>query len=384
MLINMKRQLGETELDRAQAENERLKDKIKLYILERTYLQKRQESDESERKLTMERFKQKLAKVENEKRELTLEYQRLCRGLGLGQCSDLWFSSYDFFTGEADIKYNPMLKSGIVKARNRVPSRRVKIEPRVVLDDKFLNHTKAKLRDYRYVKRSTKNRKLNSSTRMKLKYYRCSQEYPSPKDPGFKQELVLTALRAIGGKGTLDDVDKWVRKHHSQLYGNGLNRRVLSRALSRQADSKVLDVERRTKKRRWNIYRIPAMIPCVPPGAPGQSKPSAIRMDKTTGDTRDIPHRNGLSVAVSNHAQKAAPMWTTSLIAPTNNKQSPSASIVRRAPQSLMNIPGTNVITASLSATALSSQDKLSLENIPQLIAEETPAQNPSPLTQVA
>jgi len=305
----------------------------------------------------MERFKQKLAKVENEKRELTLEYQRLCRGLG--QCSDFWFHpSYDFFTGDADLN-NAMLKNGIVNARNRVPSRRVKIEPHVVLDTKLLNHKKATMRDY-------------------------SQEYPSPKDPGFKQELVLTALRAIGGKGTLDDVDKWVRKHHRQLYGDGLNRRVLSRALSRQAESKVLNVERRTKNRRWNIYRIPGMIPC---GRAGQRKPSPVRKHKTNGDTRDIPYQNVPFAVLSNHAKKASPKWTTSLIVPTNNnnKQSPSASIVRRPAQSLMNIPVTNVgITASLSVPAMSDQDKLSLENIPRLIAEETPAQNASPLTQVA
>jgi len=354
----MKRHLEESELDQVQAENDRLKDKIKLYILERTYLQKRRESDESERKLSMERFKQKLAKVENEKRQLTLEYQRLRRGLG--QCGDLWLlPSYDFFNGESELKYNSTVQARSVNYRNRGTSSRIKIEPRVVLDKKLLNRRKKKLRDY-------------------------SQEYPSPKDPGFKQELVLTALRAIGGKGTLDDVDKWVRKHHRQYYGDAfkLNRRVLSRALSRQADSGVFDVERRTKKRRWNIYRIPSMFPskCVDQSKP--SPPISVTKNKPTKKAQDAPLQRVPLTTVSNHTKKASPMWTTSLIVTPNDKQPPSASIVQRPPESLVYTPVLNVgITPSISEP-MSEEVKPSLENLPPLIAERS-AQDASPQSQV-
>jgi len=352
----MKRHLEESELDQVQAENDRLKDKIKLYILERTYLQKRRESDESERKLSMERFKQKLAKVENEKRQLTLEYQRLRRGLG--QCGDLWLlPSYDFYNGERDLKYNSTPQTGCVNYKNRGTSRRVKIEPRVVLDEKLLNRKRKKLKDY-------------------------SQEYPSPKDPGFKQELVLTALRAIGGKGTLDDVDKWVRTHHRHLYGLKLNRRVLSRALSRQADSRVLDVERRTKKRRWNIYRIPNMFPSKRVDQSNPSLPSSVKKKKSTKKAQETPLQRVPLTMVSNHTKKASPMWTTSLIVTPNNKQPPSASIVRRTPQSLDYTPEVfNVGISPSLAEPLSDEVKPSLENLPPLQAEKS-AQDASPLSQ--
>jgi len=345
-VINMKRQLEENELDRVQAENERLKDKIKIYILERTYLQKRQESDESERQLAMERFKQKLAKVENEKRLLILEYQRLRRGLGQG--GDLYYHpDYNYLNGKGEPKLNSMVQ---------VPTRRVKIEPRVVFEGKVINRRGKKSREY-------------------------SQEYPSPKDPGFKQELVLTALRAIGGEGTLDDVDKWVRKHHSQLYGEALNRRVLSRALSRQADSRVLDVDRRTKYRRWNIYRIPGVIPLR---RVEQSKP-LVRKGKSTDTAKKTSFQRVPLAMVGNHKKKTSPMWSTSLIVTPNNKQSPSASIVRRTPQSLEFTPAVmNVgIAPSVAAPSIPSEDKKSSENLPPLIAE-TPAQDACPLSQVA
>jgi len=356
----MKRQLEESELDRVQAENERLKDKIKLYILERTYLQKRQESDESERQLAMERFKQKLAKVENEKRLLTLEYQRLRRGIG--QCGDLWFHpNYDFFNGEGEFKFNSMIQAEL-NPRSRVLNRRVKIEPRVVFEGKVLNRrVKKKSRDY-------------------------SQEYPSPKDPGFKQELVLTALRAIGGEGTLDDVDKWVRRHHSHLYGDALNRRVLSRALSRQAESGVLDVDRRTKNRRWNIYRIPGMILSR---SVEQSKPPPVKKDNVSSDAHETTFQRVPLAMVANHKKKASPMWSTSLIVTPNNKQSPSASIIRRTPQSLVYTPVMNVgiapsiVEPSIVEPSISNEEKRSSENLPPLIAE-TPAQDANQLSQVA
>jgi len=73
----MKRPFEETEQERLQTENAWLKDKLKLYMFERTFLHKRQESDESEKQLTMGQFKQSLTNLQNEKLLLERECLRL-------------------------------------------------------------------------------------------------------------------------------------------------------------------------------------------------------------------------------------------------------------------------------------------------------------------
>jgi len=73
----MKRSLEETDLELLRVENARLKDQLSLCTLERNVFQKRREFVQSEQDLTIERYKQKLAQVENEKWMLVKECERL-------------------------------------------------------------------------------------------------------------------------------------------------------------------------------------------------------------------------------------------------------------------------------------------------------------------
>jgi len=265
----MKRPLEETALEQLRAENERLKQKLKLYMLERNFLHKRRESDESEKQLAQERFRQKLTQLENEKRFFVLEYERLRRVVGERTPKALTDSiSHLHHTQKRDDVCNlrnapdqdqeicddkgedtlsTMIQQTAKWSKNfeyqppTVQSTRIKVEPRAVIEEKFVNTTFERVRKWN---------SLHSEQDWML----------SPRDSGFKQELVVIALKALGGTGTLDDVDKWIRKRYSHLYGNILNRTSISRALSRQADSNVLHCDRRTKTRRWNIYYVPGMV----------------------------------------------------------------------------------------------------------------------------
>jgi len=73
----MKRPVEKTEQKQLQTENARLKDKLRLCMLERSFLHKRLESDESEKQLTMELFDQRLKQLQNEIRMIIRECHRL-------------------------------------------------------------------------------------------------------------------------------------------------------------------------------------------------------------------------------------------------------------------------------------------------------------------
>merc|ERR1719334_543117 len=72
--------MNKTALKLAQAENQRLRNDVKLLNFELDFLQKQLELSSCKKKLELERFAQALATVEEEKHLLNLEYQNLCHG----------------------------------------------------------------------------------------------------------------------------------------------------------------------------------------------------------------------------------------------------------------------------------------------------------------
>jgi len=79
-------------------------------------------------------------------------------------------------------------------------------------------------------------------------------------DPESKKDLVVIALKAIGGVGTLDDVAKWIRKHRPGVLGTHMSRKSISRDLCRQASNGVLNRSKVRHDRRLNIYTVPGMV----------------------------------------------------------------------------------------------------------------------------
>jgi len=297
----MKRQREVSELEQLHAENERLKDKIKIFMLERNFLQKRLESGEIERQLSLERSKQKLAEVENEKLILNLECERLrrlnggVREPGLSARSNRnsaqpavrepslmlpnYSENYLSRNEPSSINYNRLndhdigmhnylpvtqlgenhpfdfLKVGYVGAggysmdstekisertrgKRKKEARRardVKIEPRVVCRENPMG-SPATVEDFNVKTVIWKSR----STKGKI---------PS------KKALILLALKALGGEGTLDDLDKWVKKNRYCGFGK-MDRRSLSNALCKLAVDQKLDVVKRKKNTGLNLYRI--------------------------------------------------------------------------------------------------------------------------------
>jgi len=87
-----------------------------------------------------------------------------------------------------------------------------------------------------------------------------SQEWKlSPGEPGFQKDLVVIALKAIGGVGTLDDVAKWIRKHRPGVLEKHMSRKSISRVLCRQASYGVL-CHSKQNDRRQTIYTVPGMV----------------------------------------------------------------------------------------------------------------------------
>jgi len=78
----------------------------------------------------------------------------------------------------------------------------------------------------------------------------------APGDSGFKQELVIRAVKAIGGQVSVNDVDSWIRKHHPQVYRTHFSRKAISKGLSRQADNGILCVQKNSADRRLNMYKL--------------------------------------------------------------------------------------------------------------------------------
>lgn len=306
----MKRHREGSELEQLQAENERLKGKIKIFMLERNYLQKRLESGEIERQLSLERSKQKLAELENDKLQLSLECERLQKLNGKFKKHDslersirtpplavpleptLMLTNYgvNHLAGrEPPIKYSrvnshdPSIHSyipasnsnisgekqpveflkvdyggttkedreyiqdagdntgrnstrrGVTRKNDLRRSREIKIEPQVVCRD---NPTVS----------SSVVQHLNGNP-LSRKISRTTKKIPS------KKALVILALKTMGGEGTIDDVDKWIKRGRYQGYGK-MDRRSLSNALCKLGIDKKLEVVKRSKSEGWNLYRI--------------------------------------------------------------------------------------------------------------------------------
>jgi len=119
-------------------------------------------------------------------------------------------------------------------------SRDVKIEPRVVCRDAM---TSPPLLEH-----------FNGSQPRK------SRRKVKAKTPS-KKSLVLTALKNLGGEGTIDDVDKWVKKNNPPGYGK-VDRRSVSNALYKLAVEKKLEVLDKKKNTIWNVvYRVRRKTP---------------------------------------------------------------------------------------------------------------------------
>jgi len=342
----MKRHREGSELEQLQAENERLKGKIKIFMLERNYLQKRLESGEIERQLSLERSKQKLAELENDKLLLSLECERLRRLSG-------------------EIKKHDSLERS-----NRTPPLAVPLEPSLVLTNYGVNHlasressmsysrvnnhdtgihnyipssnpnisgekqpveflkvdyggTNHEEREFVQEARDTTGRKTARRKRTRKNDLRRSREIkiepqvvcrdnhmvPTPamehlngnllsrkssqtnKKIPSKKALVIMALKSMGGEGTIDDVDKWIK--NGGYHGVGkMDRRSLSNALCKLGIDKKLEVVKRSKSAGWNLYRVRKTISAnekesVKKGK-GEKKNKAIKILKERNEVSKV------------------------------------------------------------------------------------------------
>lgn len=306
----MKRHREGSELEQLQAENERLKGKIKIFMLERNYLQKRLESGEIERQLSLERSKQKLAELENDKLLLSLECERLRKLTGEFKKHDslersirtpplavplepsLMLSKYgvNHLAGrESPMNYSrvnshdPNIHSYMPSSNSNISGDKQPVEFLKVdyggtskEEREYIQDTRDTARRKLTRRGGTRNNDLRRSREIKIEPQVVCRDNPTvsssvvqhlngnphskkssrtiKKIPS-KKALVITALQSMGGEGTIDDVDKWIKRGRHQGYGK-MDRRSLSNALCKLGIDKKLEVVKRSKSEGWNLYRV--------------------------------------------------------------------------------------------------------------------------------
>jgi len=269
-----------------QAENESLKDKIKIFTLELSFAQNRLESGKIERDLAVERLKQKLTEIEIEKQKLHFECERLgslldknklCKDLRTTKSSPIAFEHPNYEVNSRlhlQIDYQTQSRESkdftlTTSDGNEIHQKRVIFRADNIGQDRCgspqgRKHTsvrKKKRKIEAFTEKKVEPRVVRESLPLLEKFDGINKRVGSRLPNGIKSKkmLILSALEALGGEGTVSDVDKWVMQKYPKEYViKCVDRKSISNTLSTQVRQKKLDAVKRNKGSRLYQIKKPA------------------------------------------------------------------------------------------------------------------------------